>query len=135
MHLKLKYVYYIEVFINICVAFISLFFPTYLFDMLFGAKIEFDHFSINLSYWYVVVLIVISYIMLKSLLTANQKAMLIVLEGYLLGDILQLLVIFIRIPWGLHFNLGILFTVIFTFILIISRITVLIRPEYLGFTK
>jgi hypothetical protein len=113
----------------------ALFFPTLLFEVLFGNNSGFYHYSTDLSYWYAILLIVISYIMLKSLLTENLKAIKFVLEGYLLGDFLQLLVIFIRIPLALEFNIGIVFTILFTIILIISRSFCLFNPEMLGFSK
>lgn len=135
MRLKLKYIFYAEVLVNLSVAFVAFFFPTFLFEILFGNNSVLYHFSIDLSYWYAILLIVISYIMLKSLLNANLKAMTYVLEGYLVGDLLQLLVIFIRIPLGLEINVGIIFTILFTILLIISRILSLFKPELLGFSK
>lgn len=135
MRLKFKYLFYAEVFINLFVAFMALFFPTFLFEILFSKNSGFYHFSIDLSYWYAILLIVISYIMLKSLFIENLKAMAYVLEGYLLGDLLQLLVIFIRIPLGLEINVGIMFTIVFTIVLLISRIFCLSKPELLGFSK
>jgi hypothetical protein len=123
----------VEVLVNILVSLLALLLPAAFCNLLFGISVEITHFGINLSYWYAVLLIVITYIMLKSLLTENLKAMLIVLEAYLLGDILQLLVIFIRLPFGLPLNIGILFTVVFTIFLLITRIMVILKPHLLGF--
>ncbi|TFF90833.1 MAG: hypothetical protein EU548_00980 [Promethearchaeota archaeon] len=134
MSVGFKYVFYVEVIINLLVAIIALFFPDFLINMLFGETVEFYRFTISLAYWYAVLLIVISYIMLRSLISSNLKLMIYVLEGYLIGDILQLIVIFIRIPFGLIINIGIIFTVSFTIVLIISRIIVILKPDILGFT-
>ncbi len=135
MPIKLKYVFYAEVVVNIFVVFVAFFFPTVLFDILFGGIVGFNHFSVDLSYWYAVLLIVISYIMLKSLRKENETAMLYVLEGYLLGDVLQLSVVFVRVPFGLPLNLGILFTVGFSLLLMVSRILVITKPSFLGFSE
>jgi len=133
MQFKLKYVFYGEVLVNILVSVLALVSPVAFLNLIFGIMVDFAHFGINLAYWYAVLLIVITYIMFKSLLTENLNAMLIVLEAYLLGDFLQLVVILIRLPFGLPLNIGIIFTVGFTILLLVTRIIVILRPNHLGF--
>lgn len=91
--------------------------------------------AFELARWYGVLLFVITFIMLGLLIKENSEAFAIIMLGYLIGDFAQ---IGVAIYFAVNLNswsTGILVTLVLTFILLIFRIIVLLKPQLLGFSN
>ncbi|NHJ40320.1 MAG: hypothetical protein FK731_09835 [Asgard group archaeon] len=131
--LKLKYVFYFEVLLNIIMVILCIFVPQFFISQLTGES--FTQVGIEIVIWYGILLFVISFIMIGILIIEDQKSFRIVMIGYIFGDWFQ-------IGAAIHFALklsswsfGIIFTIVITFILIIFRLVVIIHPNFLGFKE
>lgn len=131
--IKLKFVFYAEALVNFITVFLCLFFPVFFVSQLtvvFLTPVAFE-----LARWYGVLLFVITFIMLGLLIKENSEAFAIIMLGYLIGDFAQ---IGVAIYFAVNLNswsTGILVTLVLTFILLIFRIIVLLKPQLLGFSN
>ncbi|NDJ36908.1 MAG: hypothetical protein GYB64_19835 [Chloroflexi bacterium] len=79
--------------------------------------------------WFGALLVVITVIMARALLSDNEQALRFVIEGYLIGDVVYLIVL---ARWlsaaGAGWSIGAAFAVGLTLVLIVGRIVYLARP-------
>lgn len=124
IHRRIKFIFYGEVLINL-ITVIMIFFTADVFIEGFGLDAETPLLAESLQ-WFASLLVVISYIMLRALMSNNDAALRFVLEGYLIGDFVYLLVLagFVNAT-GTGWTASSIFALVITLILIISRVVYL----------
>lgn len=132
--IKLKYLFYGEAVINSSTLIICLFFPAFFLKQLIGEDSSVIA-SIEIVRWYGILLFVITFILIGSLILEKFEFIKIVLIGYLIGDIAQIIAAIILAVRISYWSFAIIFTIVITGILIALRIGVLIKPKLLGFRE
>ncbi|NHK30601.1 MAG: hypothetical protein FK730_04575 [Asgard group archaeon] len=128
--LKLKYAFYFEGLLNLIMVILCIFVPQFFISQLTNET--YTQISVEFVIWYGILLFVIAFIMIGILIIEDKKAFQIVMIGYLFGDWFQ---IGAAIHFALKLNswsLGIIFTIVITLLLIIFRLIVIIRPNFIG---
>src|SRR5450432_645274 len=112
-------VFYCEIIINLVAAAISLFAPTQYAAMFVSHPVGP---ITELLRWYGVLLVVFVYLELRALLSKRDEILTVILEGFLVGDIIQLvaLIPFANTTGGWSVNL--ISTLLITIVLALSRI-------------
>lgn len=119
----LKKVFYFELLLNL-VSCVQIFFMTDAFVTGFGAT---PSPALNTSFtWFGSLIVVITYIMGRALLSGNEKALRYVLEGYLIGDLVYVVTLVMLVN-----AIGGVWTPIAIFSGVISLILAAVRGVYL----
>jgi len=112
-------IFYCEIIINLVTAAISFFAPTQYAAMFVnqpGGPIT------ELLRWYGILLVVFAYLELRALLSKHDALLTVILEGFLVGDVIQLvaLVPFVHATGG--WTVSLISTLLITIVLALSRI-------------
>ncbi len=118
---RVKIVFYIEVVINLISVVLYLFMGSNGVAML-GVP-DPQPLVLEGFRWFAVLVLVITYIMVRSLLSRDERALRFVLEGYLLGDIVYIVVLFqfVNLLGGV-WAFGTISAALITVILIAARV-------------
>lgn len=118
---RLRYVFYAEVVLNL-VSIILIFFLGETFVKGFGLDPVPNYIVITFQ-WFAVLLIVITYIMARTLWSGDDRALRWILEGYLIGDIIYVVVqvAFVN-QIGVGWTTNAIFGVGVTIVLIVVRV-------------
>jgi hypothetical protein len=115
-----RIVFYIEVLLNLSSAILSFFIPA-TFLSLFSSQSS-GAAPLEMLRWYGVLLLVLVYVELRALLSGNNQFLAIVLEGLLLGDLVQLVCIYLFGTNSGEWTASLIFTIFTTVSLAAVRI-------------
>ena len=132
--IKLKYLFYGEAGINLGTLIICLFFPAFFLKQLVGNNPT-EIISIEIVRWYGILLFVITFILVGSIILEKFEFVKIVIIGYLIGDVAQIIASIILAVRISYWSFAIIFTISITVLLIVLRILGLIKPKLLGFKE
>lgn len=128
--LQLKFVFYFEALINCASLIMCIFFPVYFLGQFSPEAVV--TVGIEIVRWYGILLFVLTFILVGVLLKGNLEAVKIVLLGYLIGDFAQIgASIYLALILN-SWSFAIIFAIVVTVVLIVFRIIVLAKPDYLG---
>ena len=113
-------VFYCEIIINLITAAISIFAPTQYAAMFVSQPAGL---IAELLRWYGILLVVFAYLELRALLSKRDELLAFVLEGFLIGDITQMvaLIPFVNATGGV-WSVSLISTLVITLVLVVSRI-------------
>ena len=130
---QLKWAFYIEGLINLATTILCFVAPAFFLAQMTAEEIT--PLSKNLVYWYGVLLFVITAMMVSILYIEEKKSFILIMISYLIGDFLQIaFAIYFALSLS-SWSVGIISTIGITVPLIILRIIVLAKPDWLGFKE
>jgi hypothetical protein len=129
--MKLKYLFYAEVFIGTATAIVAMLAPAHLANQLGMADLP--PVGWVLMQWYGVILFAFSLIMALTLYKKSLEAVNIVFPAYAIGDVLHIAVTYLLAKELGYWDFGSYFGVGFTLVLFIGRVMVLQKNSRLGF--
>jgi len=129
--MKLKYLFYAEVFIGTATAIVALLAPALLANQL-GMK-DLSPLGLVLMQWYGVILFAFTLVMALTLYKKSIEAVHIVFPPYAIGDVLHIAVTVLLAKELGYWDFGSYFGIGFTLVLLIGRLLVLQKNSRLGF--